>query len=491
MPCNGWSNAVGDIAKRNGPIDIAVVGHTNAGKTSLLRTLTRQVHFGAVSDRPGTTRHVEAIDLDIGGQTLVRYFDTPGLEDSVALQYHLKQMPDTLTPPQRVRALLDGPEARGVFEQEAKVLRQMLAADAAIYVIDCREPLLPKYRSEIEVLNTCARPIMPVLNFVRSEHSREPEWREVLAAYGLHAAVQFDAVAPFVGAERQLYEDLSVLMRQHKATLQTVLHDLDRQAEERRAASAQRVADTLISAAAMRREISPETLADARAKEAFVQAFRGELVESVRRCVHDLLQMHGFQRDDATLDVAPWTSDRWASDLFNPETLATVGRLLGRGAAAGAAVGFTLDLALAGMSLGAATALGAAIGGALSQGWGQAPRMLRNKFMGIEELTLDNDVLVVLADSLVHLCQVLQARGHAAQDTIEIRMAPSGSYRQALLQLLEPLAQARAHPDWEHRKGQSRNHSSRREALGRELAREVDALLDVVPPTGIEPVSSA
>ncbi|WP_171019951.1 GTPase domain-containing protein [Hydrogenophaga sp. 2FB] len=137
-----------------GPIDIAVVGHTNAGKTSLLRTLTRQVHFGQVSDRPGTTRHVEAIDLEIGGQTLLRYFDTPGLEDSVALQYHLKQMPEALTPPERVRALLDGPEARGVFEQEAKVLRQMLASSAAIYVIDCREPVLPKYRSEIEVLNT-------------------------------------------------------------------------------------------------------------------------------------------------------------------------------------------------------------------------------------------------------------------------------------------------------------------------------------------------
>ena len=45
------------------PLRIAIVGHTNAGKTSLLRTLTRQVDFGKVSDRPGTTRHAEAIDL--------------------------------------------------------------------------------------------------------------------------------------------------------------------------------------------------------------------------------------------------------------------------------------------------------------------------------------------------------------------------------------------------------------------------------------------
>jgi hypothetical protein len=144
-------------------------------------------------------------------------------------------------------------------------------------------------------------------------------------------------------------------------------------------------------------------------------------------------------------------------------------------------VGFTLDLALAGMSLGAATALGAAIGGALSQGWGQAPRMLRNKLMGVEELTLDNSVLVLLADNLVHLCQVLQARGHAAQDTIALRIAPSSSYRQALLQLLEPLQQARAHPQWEQRPGQPGDHSRRREALGHALAQKINALLDAAP----------
>ncbi|MDZ4356934.1 MAG: GTPase domain-containing protein, partial [Variovorax sp.] len=71
------------------PIRIAVVGHTNAGKTSLLRTLTRRVSFGEVSQRPGTTRHVESVDLEVNGQPAVRFFDTPGLEDAVALREHL------------------------------------------------------------------------------------------------------------------------------------------------------------------------------------------------------------------------------------------------------------------------------------------------------------------------------------------------------------------------------------------------------------------
>ena len=46
-----------------------IMGPFGCGKTSLLRTLTRQARFGEVSDRPGTTRHVEAIGLQVDGVT--------------------------------------------------------------------------------------------------------------------------------------------------------------------------------------------------------------------------------------------------------------------------------------------------------------------------------------------------------------------------------------------------------------------------------------
>lgn len=205
------------------PLDIAVVGHTNVGKTSLLRTLLRQPDFGQVCDSAGTTRHVERTDLRIQGAVAVRYFDTPGLEDSVALHHYLQSLPgDVPTPLERVRAFLRGPEAQAAFEQEAKVLRKLLEADAAIYVIDCREDVLPKYRCEIEILSACAKPVMPVLNFARSPGHQAQAWQSTLAAYHLHASVLFDAVAPFVGAERQLYEDLGVLLRARRAQLQAI-----------------------------------------------------------------------------------------------------------------------------------------------------------------------------------------------------------------------------------------------------------------------------
>jgi len=63
---------------RKAPLKLAVVGHTNVGKTSLLRTLTRDVGFGEVSHRPSTTRHVEGARLSVDGEPLLDLYDTPG-----------------------------------------------------------------------------------------------------------------------------------------------------------------------------------------------------------------------------------------------------------------------------------------------------------------------------------------------------------------------------------------------------------------------------
>ena len=53
-------------------LKVAVVGHTNTGKTSLMRTLTQDVSFGEVSDHPGTTRHVEGTALLVDGGAFAR-----------------------------------------------------------------------------------------------------------------------------------------------------------------------------------------------------------------------------------------------------------------------------------------------------------------------------------------------------------------------------------------------------------------------------------
>ncbi|HEY4542787.1 MAG TPA: GTPase/DUF3482 domain-containing protein [Noviherbaspirillum sp.] len=434
--------------RTNAPITVAVVGHTNAGKTSLLRTLTRHIAFGEVSDRPGTTRHVEVIDLKVDGHAAVRFFDTPGLEDAVTLADYMKALADCPTPPDRVRAFLQGPEAQRAFEQEAKVLRKMLDVEAGIYVIDTREPVLPKFRAEIEILTWCAKPIMPVLNFVRDARTRKDEWLATLAAYNLHAHVQFDAVAPFVGSEKLLYQDMATLLRERRAELSRVVEDLEFQRRERQAAGARIVAELLVSMAALRRVIAQEDFEQPHRRDKFVRDFRQAVLRASRTAIDDLLAVYGFRPEDADAAVLPWLDGRWEDDLFNPETLRDASRKLGAGAAVGAAIGLTADIALAGLSLGAGTALGAAIGGIASQGWGHLGRRLANKLRGMQELTLENEVLFVLAAQMCALLRALELRGHAAQGKIAAGGDAHVEKGEEIRQLVSTLQPARSHPEW-------------------------------------------
>lgn len=449
-------------------ITIAVVGHTNAGKTSLLRTLTRRRDFGEVSAQPGTTRHVEAVELASDDGVVVRFLDTPGLEDPIGLLDALGPLRPDMTPPQRIRALLATRAAQEQFEQEAKVLRALLDVDAALFVVDSREPVVAKFRCEAEILTSCGKPVLPVLNFVRDPSSREDTWRTLLSAFGLHAQVRFDAVAPFDGGERQLYAALQALLPQRGGPLRAMAAFIERERAARDEAGRRCVAHTLIALAALRVTVPREELADEARKAALVEAFRADVLQRARRAVHELLDLHAFARGDAELAMLPWLDGRWASDLFHPETLRDAGLRLGKGAAIGAGVGLAADVALAGLSLGAAAALGATVGGAISQGFGPLGRRLADAVQGRVSLTLEDTVLMVAAQRLLGLHRALQARGHAADDRIDLeRAALPAESLQPLLRLLAP---ARAHAHW------ADEDSPRREAAQRELLAALRAL---------------
>ncbi len=65
-------------------ITIAIVGHTNTGKTSLVRALTRQRNFGEVKNAPAITIDVTNISLQSSDFTF-NFVDTPGIEDAMSI----------------------------------------------------------------------------------------------------------------------------------------------------------------------------------------------------------------------------------------------------------------------------------------------------------------------------------------------------------------------------------------------------------------------
>lgn len=450
-------------------IRLAVVGHTNVGKTSLLRTLTGDVSFGEVSHRPSTTRHVEGARLSVEGEALVELYDTPGLEDAIALLDYLERLDrpgERLDGPARLARFLEGSEARQRFEQEAKVMRQLLDSDAGLYVIDAREPVLAKYRDELAVLASCGKPLLPVLNFVSAQQHREPEWREALSRLGLHALVRFDSVAPPEDGGRRLYESLALLLESARPRLERLIDDQEKQRTAKRHSAARLIAELLIDCAACRRSV--ETTADQ--EQQAVEALRKAVRQREQQCVEALLKLYAFRKDDVSSSDLPLMDGRWGDDLFNPETLKLMGVRVGGGVAAGAAAGAGVDLMVGGVTLGAAALVGAIAGGALSTARSYGGRLL-GKFKGRRELTVDDAVLRLLALRQRHLLLALGVRGHAALHSIELTTPQDKTWRKG--KIPEPLSRARAHPQWSTLNPQPKpNQAERQEAI--------DELADVV-----------
>ncbi|GAB0063772.1 GTPase/DUF3482 domain-containing protein [Pseudomonas syringae] len=450
-------------------IKLAVVGHTNVGKTSLLRTLTGDVSFGEVSHRPSTTRHVEGARLSVDGEALVELYDTPGLEDAIAMLDYLERLDrpgERLDGPARLARFLEGSEARQRFEQEAKVMRQLLGSDAGLYVIDAREPVLAKYRDELAVLASCGKPLLPVLNFVSAQQHREPEWREALSRLGLHALVRFDSVAPPEDGGRRLYESLALLLESARPRLERLIEDQEKQRTAKRHSAARLIAELLIDCAACRRSV--ETTAEQ--EQQAVEALRKAVRQREQQCVEALLKLYAFRKDDVSSSDLPLMDGRWGDDLFNPETLKLMGVRVGGGVAAGAAAGAGVDLMVGGVTLGAAALVGAIAGGALSTARSYGGRLL-GKFKGRRELTVDDAVLRLLALRQRHLLLALGVRGHAALHSIELTTPQDKTWRKG--KIPEPLNRARAHPQWSTLNPHAKpNQAERQEAI--------DQLADVV-----------
>jgi GTPase Era involved in 16S rRNA processing len=429
------------------PLKIAVVGHTNTGKTSLLRTMTRDAEFGEVSNRAATTRDVEGTTLFIDEVPVLKLYDTPGLEDSSGLLEHVDRLRRRTNSDwtDAILAFLDDDEASEAFRQEATALSQLLSCDIALYVIDARDTVHGKLKDELEILGRSGRPILPVLNFVADPEAQPDLWRAQLARVNMHAVAAYDTVVLDELNELQLYEKLRTLLDPFKETLEAVIADVTARRAALRRASATLIANLLIDAAAYVLTVSSERPED---QEDGLECLKRTLREGEQHCVDALLELHRFKPGDYLSETLPIEGGVWGLDLFSPESLTEFGLTTGTAAATGALAGLAVDAMVGGMTLGAAALTGAAIGG-LAGAVSSRGRELLDGLRGYRELRVENQTLALLAHRQIALVRALLRRGHASQERLRLSENDMEEDKGALTQrLLKLLNEARHHSGW-------------------------------------------
>ncbi len=453
-------------------IRLAVIGHTNAGKTSLLRTLLRDRHFGAVSSRPGTTRQVAAVQVDLGEGCALELVDTPGLEDSMGLldALHAGDFDPREPGLERLSRWLATPAAEAEFAQEAKALRQLLAADLALFVIDVREPVIGKYEDEFTLLATAGKPCLVVLNFTATPTGQPEVWRAALQRAGLFNVTSFDTVVFDAADEARLLQQVALLTpaaAPHCARL-TQLRNAER--TQQRAVAARLIAEMLMDCAAWRVPL------DATGEGALAT----KILAREQRLVADLLGLFRFGEADYLDHPLPVVGALWRFDPFDLDTLKELGLGLGLAAAKGAAFGVVVDLATLGHTLG----LGALLGGVLGAGVDAVARFngqWRDTWAGRRYTHLAPAVALFLARRACVLAGDLARRGHAAVSPLAAHTALA----QALSgeqEILAALAECARHPHWSTLAGPPKPDDPRRRATLQALETAlIIALQDLAP----------
>lgn len=440
-------------------LSLAVVGHTNTGKTSLMRTLLRDSRFGEVKNAAATTRHVAQAALGDGVETWLYLHDTPGLEDAGGVLDWLEEN----TSPQhegieRLQQFLDSPAAQNEWAQEAKVLRQVLASDAALYVVDAREDVLPKYKDELTVLSWCAKPVMPVFNFIHGQNM--DEWQTLLARRSLHVSSRFDTVAFDFSGEMVLWQQLATLLGQPPA-LSALMAFRQQEWQQLERQAYVLVAQFLLDAAACVRQFEDKSRSQAVLEEmqAAVAAHESSLHQQ-------LFALYRFYYSDADIQ-GQQVLRAFRQNPFDAELLKDYGIRTGKAAVTGALLGLGVDALTLGTSLGLGATIGGVLGG-LAGNW----QVLYDKIQGIETLMIDNATLTLLAARSLHLLQTLKSRGHAATNSVVLQDKVALPWKADALPKV--LQQARLQPKWSalnpSYEPQSRKRQEAVEALAARLA---------------------
>jgi hypothetical protein len=449
------------------PLRLVVVGHVNAGKTTLVRSLARQPRFGSVTALPASTDRTEPLHLTLG-DTPLAWVDTPGFEDPIALGERFSRLTQP-APAERLKALLVQPEVVVEHAGEWRALGAALEGDAILLVIDSVELVLPKHRGTLELLRACGRPVVALLNRPAHPAARPEDWAEVLAGHGVNEVLRLDAFAPDPAATRALMRALAGLLAGRQPLAGGLERAWQAERERRRETGLSLIAGTVVSLAARRQTLSRADVADAARKQQAIDGFRRAVIDEAEACERALIAHHGFPPDGPGQGAArliDGVAGRWEDDLFNAEVLKDAGGKLAGGAALGAAIGLGADVALAGLSLGTGAALGAAVGSIASQGLAPTGRKLLHRVTGQLDLTLEDAALVVLASRLLAAQEALERRGHGANGpwTKPGGTAFDEAAAEALVHLATP---ARGHPEWAAAAGRDPDDPARRKLVAR------------------------
>ncbi|MEA3412657.1 MAG: GTPase/DUF3482 domain-containing protein [Pseudomonadota bacterium] len=421
-----------------GPLQIAIMGHPNAGKSSVVATLTENDSIG-IGNTPGTTTRSDRYPVTIDGRTLIEFIDTPGFQNPGDLLEWFKVHRDEENV---AAAFIRTHESNELYVHDCELLRPVSEGAGIILVIDGSTRIRQKDRDEIELLRLTRRPRMAILNNMTDRENYQSQWDSELR-------MSFNSVREF-NAHRATYAERIDLLNAMKSIEQgweprfkLAISAFEEDWDNRIDQTIETIVDlfrTVLEYKVSKR-VDPEKVSTRTGEKRVRTQLVKRLEEGIRRFEKSAQQEIRAHFRHNVWNVPP--GSLLMEDLFSEQVSHGLGlskaQLAVAGMAAGGIAGGLLDTTTAGVTLGAFALLGAAGGGVTAWIGGSAlTRMDIQRMLGSVRVTVGpvsrDGFLFVLLDRILLYCARAMNWSHgrqgadedAANRVPEKRLEPAG-----------------------------------------------------------------
>ncbi len=401
-------------------ITLSLVSHTNAGKTTLARTLLGR-DIGEVRDAPHVTEFAdEHLLVESAEGHRLMLWDTPGFGDSVRLARRMRLSANPFG--WLLGQVWDRWRDRAFWMSQQALRHVREGSDVLLYLVNASEPEAGYLASEMQLLAWTGKPVLVLLNQLgpprdaAAEQTELEQWRERLAPWAhvrevlpldafarcwVHEAVLLQAVQRVLGGDAGRVAAMEALRAAWSARSEAVFAQSTAElaASVARTAGAREVVEEGASLSARLREWSTRVLRPeaedpaAAAEQRLTAALAGEVRASTQR----LLALHGIAGEagrpgrradgghgggqdgdqDRGEGAVARILERVAAQI-EPHRRVPEGRaaMLG-GAVTGALAGLKADIATGGLTLGGGMLAGGLLGALGAAGMARGVNLVR------------------------------------------------------------------------------------------------------------------
>src|SRR5665213_618321 len=241
------------------PIVVSVVGPSNHGKTSVLRTLSEDSTFAVVDDRPGTTKLVRKRSIQLRTLDVMHLCDTPGFQVSDQIVAKLKAPDDGNILNEIIETAHDLGEAA---HDDYKAWYQIKNSHVLFLVIDVTQSPEGRFNQDLRLMSRCGKPSIVLLNFKPSQQGEVRLWKENLRGYNFHVISEYDADRRRTENEVDLYQRIANVLddKEHQNIATQLSHLCRDRAQQRLEQACRRVAELAMDVAQARVVVPNVTL---------------------------------------------------------------------------------------------------------------------------------------------------------------------------------------------------------------------------------------